>query len=336
MAWAQYVHPEFGCFCPTPRLRRELRIAFASILFGTISGAAGVIALSAGHRNANPPTVASVVTSKTPITAPLLNGDEMSAAAQGYNRLEGGVKTTDGLRAKNEVDKASAPDKSDAPMTACRDDASDMSGPCLAGKPRRARVGAATDGPDVARLPLGRTAATPAGITARLPMARPRNCKARHLATQPRRRRLAPRMARKTGHSPAARFRRNRRRQRAVKVVIAMNRGTIIPGVTTALIVASTPTIMLVRDLAAYLRAMSHPRAADFGTGRGEPTFTLLFLPHHLITRLHQVRRHTCLWLTSPRGSSRVRRPTSKKFLMLQQTRIVKGTTARLSNYYGR
>jgi hypothetical protein len=169
MAWAQYVHPEFGCFCPTPRLRRELRIAFASILFGTISGAAGVIALSGGHRNADPPTVASVVTSKTPITAPLLNGDEMSAAAQGYNRLEGGLNTTDGLRAKNEFDKASAHDKTDAAMTACRDDASDMSGLCLAGKSRRARVGAATDGPDVARLPLGRTAATPAGITAKTP-----------------------------------------------------------------------------------------------------------------------------------------------------------------------
>ena len=78
-----------------------------------------------------------------------------------------------------------------------------------------------------------------------------------------------------------------------MKVVIAMNRGTIIPGVRTALIhgaVASTPTIMVVRDLGAYLRATSHPRAADFGTGRGEPTFTLVFLPHHLITRLHQVR----------------------------------------------
>jgi hypothetical protein len=163
MAWAQYVHPEFGYFCPTPRLRRELRIAFASILVGAISGAAGVIALSAGHRNADPPTVASVVTSQTPITAPLLNGDEMSAAAQGYNRLEGGLITTDGLRAKN--DTASARDKTDAAMTACRD----MSGPCLAGTPRRARVGAATDGPDVARLPLGRPAATPAGITAKAP-----------------------------------------------------------------------------------------------------------------------------------------------------------------------
>ena len=40
-------------------------------------------------------------------------------------------------------------------------------------EPRRARVGAATDGPDVARLPLGRTAATPAGITAKTPHGTP-------------------------------------------------------------------------------------------------------------------------------------------------------------------
>ena len=76
MAWAQYVHPEFGCFCPTPRFRRELRIAFVSILFGAISAALSIVALSAGGRNADPPTVASVVTSKTPITAPPLNGEQ--------------------------------------------------------------------------------------------------------------------------------------------------------------------------------------------------------------------------------------------------------------------
>ena len=54
MAWDQYAHPEFGFFCPTPRLRRKLRIAFVSILFGAIGGAIGVLALGAGHRNAIP------------------------------------------------------------------------------------------------------------------------------------------------------------------------------------------------------------------------------------------------------------------------------------------
>jgi hypothetical protein len=42
----RYVHPEFGLLSPTPRLRRELRMAFFSLLFGIGIGAAAVIALS--------------------------------------------------------------------------------------------------------------------------------------------------------------------------------------------------------------------------------------------------------------------------------------------------
>ena len=42
----QYVHPEFGLLSPTPRLRRELRMAFFSVMLGIVIGAATVIALS--------------------------------------------------------------------------------------------------------------------------------------------------------------------------------------------------------------------------------------------------------------------------------------------------
>jgi DMSO reductase anchor subunit len=42
----RYVHPEFGLLSPTPRLRRELRMAFFSVLLGIAIGAAAVIALS--------------------------------------------------------------------------------------------------------------------------------------------------------------------------------------------------------------------------------------------------------------------------------------------------
>ena len=85
MAWPQYAHPEFGFFCPTPRLRRELRIAFVSILFGAIGGAAGVVALIASHRNADP-AVASVV------AAPPSNEEPTFAAAQSQNGLQDGPK----------------------------------------------------------------------------------------------------------------------------------------------------------------------------------------------------------------------------------------------------
>ena len=110
------------------------------------------------------------MTSKTAITAPPSNGEAGPAAAQGHNRPEGDLKTTDGLRAKNEIPTGETPgDKPDADKTVCRGYASYLSGPCLAGQPRQLRVRAATDGPDVARLPLGRTtAATPAETSAKV------------------------------------------------------------------------------------------------------------------------------------------------------------------------
>jgi hypothetical protein len=91
---------------------------------------------------------------------------------------------------------------------------------------------------------------------------------------QQRPRRRALRIARKTGHISAARLLRNRRRPRAIKIVIAMNRGTITVGVRTALIngsIASIP-IFVTGDLATYQRATAHTRAKDFGTGPDEPT----------------------------------------------------------------
>jgi hypothetical protein len=42
----RYVHPEFGLLSPTPRLRRELRMTFFSVMLGIGIGAAAVIALS--------------------------------------------------------------------------------------------------------------------------------------------------------------------------------------------------------------------------------------------------------------------------------------------------
>ena len=48
----RYVHPEFGLLSPTPRLRRELRMAFFSLLFGIGIGAAAVIALSGNNPTA--------------------------------------------------------------------------------------------------------------------------------------------------------------------------------------------------------------------------------------------------------------------------------------------
>ena len=110
-------------------------------------------------------------------------------------------------------------------------------------------------------------------------MARPKNYKAQRRTTQQRRRRLAPKMECQTRHIPAVlRLQRNRRRPRAVKIVIAMNRGTITLGVRIALIHGSVAWIPIIAagELAPYLRAMAHLRAKDFGTGPDEPTLTYL------------------------------------------------------------
>jgi hypothetical protein len=42
------VHPEFGYLSPAPRVRRELRVAVVSILFGMVLGAA-IVTIGAGH-----------------------------------------------------------------------------------------------------------------------------------------------------------------------------------------------------------------------------------------------------------------------------------------------
>src|SRR5207253_5086966 len=55
----RYVHPKFGLLSPTPRLRRELRMAFFSVLFGIGIGAATVIALS-GNKTADDARVSGV------------------------------------------------------------------------------------------------------------------------------------------------------------------------------------------------------------------------------------------------------------------------------------
>ena len=48
MPLAYDVHPEFGYLSPAPRVRRELRVALVSLLFGMMIGAA-IVTIGAGH-----------------------------------------------------------------------------------------------------------------------------------------------------------------------------------------------------------------------------------------------------------------------------------------------
>jgi hypothetical protein len=43
-------HPEFGRLCPTPRLRRDVRLAFLALMFGAVIGSVTVAALSTDRK----------------------------------------------------------------------------------------------------------------------------------------------------------------------------------------------------------------------------------------------------------------------------------------------
>jgi hypothetical protein len=149
-----YVHPEFGGFCPTPRLRRDFRVALFSILFGAIGGAVGVIALSAGHNPASSP--------QTHVTAadPPIKTEAASAPGQDSNRPQADLANEDGGAKKAKIhDLSPAPADSNVGNQTCQAGTSGGNEACVAIKPRRVRVRALTDGPAMARIALGRTTA---------------------------------------------------------------------------------------------------------------------------------------------------------------------------------
>jgi hypothetical protein len=98
----RYVHPEFGYFASRPRLRRELRVGFFSMLFGMGIGAVSVIALSVGNRNPNNASVSPSVTHGA-VTAPLSVATQ-PADAMGAKHLEGVGINTDRAKTANEGD----------------------------------------------------------------------------------------------------------------------------------------------------------------------------------------------------------------------------------------
>ena len=73
MPSAYHVHPEFGYFCLTPYLRRELLVAVVSILFGAIIGGSIATLRAAHDRNPDGVSTASRVdvsnTGREPVAA---------------------------------------------------------------------------------------------------------------------------------------------------------------------------------------------------------------------------------------------------------------------------
>jgi hypothetical protein len=145
MPAAHYVHPEFGLLCPTPRLRRRLRIVFACMILGLIGGAV--------LRAVNAPPSAN---SSSTMTAA---GREES----GGKSLDAGQAATAGLATRPSPPAVA---QTGAVENACEQGSSlhrtwaYLDGKCVAGKARKPRtVRAATDRPPIAAIAIGRIAA---------------------------------------------------------------------------------------------------------------------------------------------------------------------------------
>jgi hypothetical protein len=150
----RYVHPEFGLLSPTPRLRRELRTAFFSVLFGIGIGAAAVIALSGN--NADDARVSHGVSSAS------VTNEQPTEAVLGYNSPQAA-----GIEKETNKDHTSEPDRStaetnaenhktNATTTCWGNNSSCGSIPHPGSKPRAMRMPAANDALAIGRVPLGR------------------------------------------------------------------------------------------------------------------------------------------------------------------------------------
>jgi hypothetical protein len=153
----RYVHPEFGLLSPTPRLRREIRMASFSLLFGIGIGAAAVIALS-GNNTADDARVPHGVGSASLIredrTEPVLNYKSPQAIEKELNKDHSGKSDRSTADANSENHKPKATTTCEGNIPSCGD------------KPRANRTPAANEALAIGRAPLGRSDASAGMISA--------------------------------------------------------------------------------------------------------------------------------------------------------------------------
>lgn len=153
-----HIHPEFGCFCPTPRFRRDVRLAFFAVIFGGLIGSVTVLALSTSDRNAETSTarVANPRVTQTETPKERLGGVEAptrAAITRNY-QVETSSRTPDPLPPPT-VDS----EMRQTNLNACEGSSLNAQDHCITEKPRPARSGAVNNAPEIARIPLGRPAA---------------------------------------------------------------------------------------------------------------------------------------------------------------------------------
>ena len=145
MPHAHYAHPEFGLLCPTPRLRRKLRLGMACLIFALIGGAM----LRASNM---PPSV----NSSSAVTA--AHRDEGAAtSADAGRRPAATLATRPSLPA---VAETGAVENACAQGSSLHRTWAYLEGKCVAGKARKPRaIRVETDRPPIAAIAIGRIAA---------------------------------------------------------------------------------------------------------------------------------------------------------------------------------
>jgi hypothetical protein len=138
----QYVHPEFGVFCPTPRFRRWVRVALAGIAVGVV----GLAALGVGR---SPDTDSALAVARF---------DSGSGAETGAQAGSAPAASID-PRANFAASRITA-EKTEKP--ACPGQTwAYVDGKCVASSPRKPRmVRVPTYRPAIAAVPLGRSASS--------------------------------------------------------------------------------------------------------------------------------------------------------------------------------
>jgi hypothetical protein len=151
---ARYIHPEFGGFCLTTRFRRDIRVVAVSVLLGMTVGAVGaaILGLNTSHTGAGAATAVAILeagTSAAEESTPRVDRVGQNGTTKAGSASGGGLAS--GLAA--EAIKAACPGATPG----------DEQG-CSFFKPRRVRVRALTNAPDMARIAVGRPTAPSAAI----------------------------------------------------------------------------------------------------------------------------------------------------------------------------
>jgi hypothetical protein len=149
----QYLHPEFGGFCLTAPFRRDIRVVAVSVLLGTMVGGLG-----AATDQRRTPASTSAATALAISEAASIAAESSSSRGDVNDTTKAGSESGGGLAF------ALAAEANPGPKAKCPGVTPGNDPGCSFFKPRRVRVRALNDAPEMARIAVGRPAAPSVAI----------------------------------------------------------------------------------------------------------------------------------------------------------------------------